>query len=363
MMEKVKSADIEVRKPEEMSIVRDNRTLTIYDGSIQIDRFLEPINYELSTGIDCNLNIVEPFSFPAKMYDIDKTFREQILRTFHNQNRNVGVLYEGYKGMGKSVDAKLLCKEANLPVVLITSRIPQQIDFVSFINGLKTDLVVFIDEFEKLFPHTYQSDQQDGFHSQESFLGFMDGAIGNKYKRLFVLTTNDQVNDKLINRPSRVRYYKRYNQMNEEVYNMIIEDKLINKKFEQDLRDNLTVFDCTVDLLTTIIEEMNIHNIPYSQFKQIFNHKPNLYRYERWVQDKTGRWQFLDFFDTSRKIERDDTNINGAYHCRIIDVKDDYIIYTTFENTKSEEEDTWEKVEKTYKLKEINSNFHKLYTA
>ncbi len=363
-MEKIKSSKVEVRKPEEMSIIRDNNTLRIYNGSVSIDRYLEPTkNYELNWDAGgCKLDIVEGFAFPEKLYDVEEKFRKQILRTFRAQNRNVGVLYEGYKGQGKTINAKLLCREANLPVILINNRIPQQVDFVQFINSLKTDLIVYIDEFEKLFPQTYTSNQQDGFHSQESFLGFMDGAIGGKYKRLFVLTTNDNVNDKLINRPSRVRYYRRYSQMDPKVYDMIIEDKLVNKQHEKDLRENLTTFDCTVDLLTTVIEEINIHDMSYSSFKDVFNHKPNVYRYERYSQDKMGRWTLKDRFETSRKIERTDTTIAGNYNARVIDIKDDCIIYKVDEwKVKNEgtEEETEEMEEVIYKLVEINTGLYR----
>jgi hypothetical protein len=359
-MEKIQTRNVEVRQPERMSIVRDNRRLKIYEGSVSIDHFLEngkiyELNYD--TG-GCVLDICEDFTFPEKLYDVEIDFRSQVITTLKSQPRNVGVLLEGYKGQGKTVNAKLLCQEANLPIIMITQRIPQQVDFVQFINNLKTDLVIFIDEFEKLFPQTYQSEAQDGFHSQQSFLTFMDGAFGSKYKRLFILTTNDPVNDKMINRPSRIRYYRRYSQMDPKVYNMVINDKLINKEFEEDLKKNLTEFDCTVDLLTTVIDEINIHNKPYSAFKSIFNHKPNIFKYEQYKQDATGRWQLTETFETSRKIEREDRTINGAYNCVIFDMKDDYIYYrateweTIHEGTDKEDE---VKKETVYRLREINS--------
>ena len=97
-MEKVKSSNVEVRQAEEMSIVRDNKRLRVYQGSVSIDRFLVPgeiyeFNYD-SGG--CLLDICEDFSFPDKIYDLEKIDREQILKTFKSQNKNVGVLYEGY---------------------------------------------------------------------------------------------------------------------------------------------------------------------------------------------------------------------------------------------------------------------------
>lgn len=53
------------------------------------------------------------------------------------------------------------------------------------------------------------------------------------------------------------------------------------------LRQNMKIADCTIDLLSTIVEEINIHNIPYSAFREYFNHKPQKVVYERYIYNET----------------------------------------------------------------------------
>lgn len=297
-----------------MTIIKDGRVHMFYEGSIEVIHHLEPGNYEFSMGKVLCLESMGKFGFPGKLYDIEKPFRDQVLKTFRAHPGNTGVLLQGYKGQGKTICAKLLAQESNLPVVLIASRIPIGVDFVSFINSLKTDLVVFVDEFEKLFPPSY-SNSSEGYHPQDSFLGFMDGAISSKYKRLFILTTNDSVNDKFMNRPSRIRYFKKYEFMDEKVYDMIIEDKLENKKFEADLRDNVYHTDCTIDLLCSIIDEINIQEMPYSSFKQWFNHKSESMTYDIFEYvAKTKEWKFVESTDSERPIVRGNNNIGGELY-------------------------------------------------
>jgi hypothetical protein len=358
----VETKKIEVkgkRKQDDMVIIRDGRTLHVYGGSIKIDNKLEPGNYKLNYNAKglCSLEMMPRFTFPEKIYDIEQDFRNQVLTTFYHGDRNVGVLSEGYKGTGKTMNSKLLCVESELPVIMITERIPSGVDFIGYINALKTDVVIFIDEFEKLFPPNYSS-STEGFHSQESFLTYMDGAMNSEYKKLFILTSNEPVNDKLYSRPSRVRYYKRYNQMEESVYDMIIKDKLVNKDFEEDLRENLTLFECTIDLLTVIIEEINIHNRPYSSFKDYFNHKPSFLKYER-DELINGKWVYKDRFEARARITKDTTCINHEYGVRIMDIKGDFIYYKIDEDREDSSTGETKEVEVFYRLREIKlTNLH-----
>ena len=115
-----------------------------------------------------------------------------------------------------------------------------------------------------------------------------------------------------------------------QVFQDILDDKLANKDFEQDLIENINKSICTVDVLTSIIQEINIQDKPYSQFKEFFNFKEssNTYDLFKWIGNK---WVFEkeekldgeispDFAYTQRLIGHNSKIINAekgilVYEC------------------------------------------------
>lgn len=279
-----------------MKIVKSNGQYTFYNKIEIIDK-LEPKNYIVKHFMG-SLYLEETSSFvlPEKLYDVEKKFRDIILKSHFAGNRNTGILLEGYKGQGKTITSKLLCMESGLPVVMIDSKMPQNLDLISFLNEIKQEYVLFIDEFEKIFKSAYntyddegnQEDRNQGFHNQNMFLTLMDGALSNEFKKLFLFTTNGRVDEHFLNRPSRIKWHKSYQFMNSELYSIIIEDKLQNKGHKDDLIMNLPLQEATVDLLTVIIDQINLLDMPYSEFKSFFNHKSDSTKYnlEYIVDDK-----------------------------------------------------------------------------
>ena len=69
-------------------------------------------------------------SIPSPLYDVDRDFRNLVFNSFNNNQGNMGVLLSGVKGSGKTVCAKLICKEANLPIILIDKPIDADVDFM-----------------------------------------------------------------------------------------------------------------------------------------------------------------------------------------------------------------------------------------
>jgi len=309
-----------ITKPGKMTIVESGNRVRFYTDVVQINETLVPgkvYNLEVDHQLgDIWLSPGAPLKLPVKLYDFEQEFRDQILTTLRHPhgNMNVGVLLEGYKGQGKSVIAKQLAMESQLPIVLITGAIPKIIDVFNYLNKIKQDYVLLIDEFEKYFSENDHPENK--YHTQESWLTFMDGTIGLDHKRLIILTTNKEIGDKFINRPSRIRYYKKFNFMSKKVFEAILEDKLVNKNFKQDLIDNLDVPSCTVDIVTTIIEEVNIQNKPYSSFKDFFNHKERTITYSKYRKEKDGSWKFIEDLKTKREIGVENEyaqNIVGYY--------------------------------------------------
>ena len=214
---------------------------------------------------------------------------------------------------------------------MITKEIPMEVDFVKFLSSIEQDYVLLVDEFEKIFDEYKMSggnETNSHYHSQESFLSFMDGTVTSKFKRVFLLTANDRVNDKMVSRPSRIRYFKSYTFMNQDLYDEIVDKFLVNKKkFEKDLRENLPLVNASVDLLKCIIQEINLHNKAYSEFMDFFNFRPKSITYEVWQMNKEGEFSWNGTFDSAGEIGRDSTYINGQHGCKVMNVVGEYIYY------------------------------------
>ncbi len=333
-----------------MNIIKQGKRIVIFGEEISAPLKLDNRPYSLEgTKFGMELLEAENFTLPEKLYDNEKDFRERVLKSYKTLNKNVGVLLIGEKGMGKSVVAKLLAQEANQPIIMITKPISMKHDFAAFISSIEADVTILVDEFDKIvqFPGSHEDKE---YHEQDSFLSFMDGVVTSKFKRLFIFTTNDAIDDKFINRPSRIRYKKNFRYLNENTFNMIVDDKLIKKEYKQDLLDNLSIYEANIDLLCTIIEEINIQDKPYSEFKEDFNHESLIYKYDRYRQQPGGHFEYVDCIETRRRIDKKDTYLEGD-QIKIVDFREDFLIYKTWEMV-NRIGGKQEKAEVVYKLKE-----------
>ena len=268
-------------------------------NQVDIRERLEPKNYLFTWDAfgRCFLMDENDFSIPEKIYDVDGSLRSFITTSFNKNNKNLGVLLTGNKGQGKSLTAKILCKELNLPVILLNSAIPQNIDFISFLQNIEQDFILFIDEFEKLFDDREErrnnGDSDSNFHKQDVFLSFMDGVrMQVKNKILFLLTTNEEVSKYLINRPSRIKFLKEYDELPQSLFNLIADDLLENKDFKADLVKNVSLDNLNIDLLISIINDINLFNKPFSEFRDFYNYKHDYVYYELYISVNNSPFKF-----------------------------------------------------------------------
>lgn len=233
----------------------------------------------------------DAFSEPSNFFyeDSEKTFHDIILTDFKDSKFSCGVWLRGYKGQGKSVSAKTLAKRSGLPIVCINDRIPTGYDLIEFLNSIPKDYVLFIDEFEKIFQSAKTTEKTDDFYSENVFLSFLDGSNSNAVKKLVILTTNNDIGEFFINRPSRIKFVKTYNFLSEGFYNHLIDTLLDNKDYAEDLKKHVKVKDATVDILKSIIETINRVGIPYSQFKSFYNYRETEYSYTLFLYDEKAR--------------------------------------------------------------------------
>ena len=138
---------------------------------------------------------------PERVYGSNFRLIPRIFDKFKNSSKSLGVLLEGEKGMGKSLYMKLLIKKAleeGYPVINVTFVCD---DVIAFINKIKQDCLITIDEFDKT-RGCENNDNQDN----KGILSLLDGtaSVG---KKLFIATSNEIQQGLYSNRPGRF-YYK-----------------------------------------------------------------------------------------------------------------------------------------------------------
>lgn len=245
--------------------LKNGRNLNQVDGSVELIKELPNKIYTVQadprSGELYLEEYADSFHFDFKVYGMESQLMDHIMKTFENTTGNLGVLFNGVKGTGKTITAKLIANKMNLPVILVTNAYEGLADFISKIC---CPCILFFDEFEKTFKKDY---------NDTGILSIMDGVFNSPYRRIFLLTTNNlYVNENLIGRPSRIRYKKTFGNLQPEVVQEYLDDNLKNKKYTQEIIefiDSLAI--STIDILKAIVDELNIHDVPLASFKNFFN--------------------------------------------------------------------------------------------
>lgn len=195
--------------------------------------------HELTLNGDLNM--------PGKLYEIanNTKFIKRVLDFFEKtKKQTTGVMLYGEKGTGKSLTAKIIAQQSNLPIIVIneTCRFG---DLNKFFKKFETPVCCIFDEIEKNF-------------DTERLLGFLDG-IEKTAKKLVVMTCNDRgkTSKYLDDRCSRVRYAKNYTfENNFELLDCLLEDSSVKEKdaLRDFIRNRVTA--TSVDNLISIIEEV-----------------------------------------------------------------------------------------------------------
>lgn len=207
--------------------------------------------------------IAESFTFDYKLYGLNQKFIDYVLKTYENTTGNLGVLLDGIKGTGKTVTAKELCNNLQLPVILVQSMGDSNDKLIKYLSTtINFDCIFFFDEYEKEFKNS------------SDVLSFMDGTYNSIYRKIFLLTTNElNVDSNLLGRPSRIRYKKSFSNLSEEVTREILNDILKDKTAIEkviELTHSMNII--TIDLIKAIATEINIHGVEaLPDIKETFN--------------------------------------------------------------------------------------------
>ncbi len=187
---------------------------------------------------------------PTHLYAMEEAFVERAMRRWSKStDLHTGILLNGLKGTGKTVTAKMIARASNLPIILVD----RKLDILGMIlDGIRQDVVVYIDEFEKIY---------DGVKGDAlaALLTMLDGK-NNGFKRLFILTSNDNnVNTNLDSRPGRILYVKNFPELSTDVIANIVTDRLNNKELIPPVLDILARVDkISIDIVTSFVDEVNV---------------------------------------------------------------------------------------------------------
>ena len=196
------------------------------------------------------LEETDPPTMPSGLYTqgIDK-FINKVLRTFNSVNKNTtGVLLSGLKGSGKTLTAKMLALKSDIPIIIVDEQFPAG-RLTSFFAKVKQEVCILFDEVDK---------NQRSWDSK-MLLTFLDGLEDN-CKKLVVFTCNDVdfANANLIDRCSRIRYYKIFEGLSDEEINNIVDDLLRDKSKKETLISRINgIATKSYDNIIAAITEVN----------------------------------------------------------------------------------------------------------
>ncbi len=213
--------------------------------------------------------IADKFTFNFKIYDlgaedtmrkIESTWNSDV---FVEGNKNLGIIFNGLKGTGKTIASKILSNRLSMPVVIVNAPYDSLVDFI---QSLCFECIVLIDEAEKTFNK-----------AGDMLLKMIDG-VYNETRKLYILTTNRlTIDENLLGRPGRIRYIKQFGNLTAKAVADYIKDNLRDQSKTAQILNVVDVLEIsTIDILKSIVDEVNIHgeinensllNIPKASYK------------------------------------------------------------------------------------------------
>lgn len=220
-------------------------------------------------------------SLPSKVYTSkkDEFFKKRVLTYFNNAfTDTTGVMLAGTKGTGKTIMAKVLAKESNLPIIIVDPQYPEH-RLIKYFKQINTPVCILFDEVDKSF-------------DTEKMLDFLDG-LQKTSKKLVIMTCNNlgKVSEYLQDRCSRIRYLRKYTtEDNLEFLDVLIEDmgikniEEVSKFCRENIKllsmDNIVAFLNEVKMLEdediTLEEIISVMNIDHVQSEKVSSEEESI---------------------------------------------------------------------------------------
>ena len=211
-----------------------------------------------------SLEETAPFTMPSKVYctDRDTRFVSKVLNSYKlSENGFTGVMLAGLKGSGKTIMAKNIANESGLPIINIDKNIRPWALKVLVERLSDTSVCFLFDELDKLLED----------YDDSALLQILDGAdTKGKHMILFTCNDTDDISEYLIDRCSRIRYWREFDEMSPSLIMEVLNDKLNDKKEVKSLtdfiKDNFDV--CSFDNIISFVKEVN--DYPTTTFEELF---------------------------------------------------------------------------------------------
>ena len=211
------------------------------------------------------VRISDQFTIPSNVvYQNEELNR--VLNTYSSINKSMGALFSGVGGTGKTLLCKRIANECisvlKMPVIFITEKNAEYIYLI--LESLTTPVVFIFDEFEKIYPHADGRSFTGGKDKdQNKFLSILDGMELEKH--LFLITINEKsdMNEYLMNRPSRIRYHFEFKTIPTKIVEEIVDRHYLPlmDDYKEELIALFTdhVHRPTYDVLFEMVNECNLY--------------------------------------------------------------------------------------------------------
>lgn len=222
--------------------------------NISVDRYTDAISLEETSGL----------SLPSKVYctQRDERFIDKVINSYNlSESGFTGVMLAGLKGSGKTVMAKVIANNSGLPIINIDKNIRPYI-LRNLVEKLGDTSVCFLfDELDKVL-----EDYDDSV-----LLQVLDGSdTKGKHMILFTCNNDNEISEYLIDRCSRIRYWRKFEEMSPSLIMEVLNDKLNDKKEVKSLtdfiKDNFEV--CSFDNIASFVKEAN--DYPTVTYEELF---------------------------------------------------------------------------------------------
>lgn len=335
----------------------------------------------------------------GKIYGDAQNIADHVVEAFekNDPNKNLGVLFSGEKGLGKTLTTRLILEKfyGKKPIIIISEYIGGMTDFISNFKGC----VILMDEFEKFMGGNASSEDKNGLTKQESLLSIFDGNTSSS-GNLFLLTVNNtyKLDDNFKSRPGRIRYHYKFVSENAAVVRSYCDDNLNNKEIIEDVVTTLGGAGLvSMDILSSFVDELNkfpdkkpsevlkyfnIENENTDEnfrvtFKVLWGDTEVTYvdrcplRYfhdGRWLSWKVNsdkeqeKFRKMDIPEDIYVVLDEDANIS-SYFENVLSEDDYFVERETFERTNSFDEEDFKVIKAVVKSTEMDKKVRRYNTA
>ena len=223
--------------------------------TISVDQYTDDISFEIAPS----------FTLPKKVYSTpeDDNFLERVINRYNKTEHGVtGVMLSGIKGTGKTVTAKRLAILSNLPIILVDKGFRSWLFQKLFKQLSGIEFCMVFDEIDKI-----------GENYDDSYLLTILDGVNTTGKSLVLFTCNDEseINENLIDRCSRIRYWRKFKETSRETVKQVLEDRVNDKNEIESLLDFImNNFKCiSYDNICSFVDEVNEN--PTTTFEILFS--------------------------------------------------------------------------------------------